>query len=82
MSETNGKKPRSDKGVPRKPKAPELTIREQAVRWYATLTPEGRERFRDDLQLVDWAIPECHGSKTASVPGVRLEPRGESAVTR
>lgn len=28
------------------------------------------------------ACPECNGTKTASVPGARLEPRGESVVVK
>lgn len=45
------KKTRSDKGVPRKTQP---TQREQSIRWYALLSFEERQRFRDDLQLVDW----------------------------
>lgn len=45
------RKLRSDAGTKRKP---ELTQREAAIRWYAALIATERERFRDDLTLVDW----------------------------
>lgn len=32
--------------------------------------------------IPEHACPECNGTKTASVPGVRLEPRGESVVVK
>jgi hypothetical protein len=57
------RKLRSDAGRKRKP---DLTIREQAVRWYATLDADGRQRFLDDLQLIAFCMAEVRKPEGAT----------------
>ena len=43
----------------------------------------GRVIFEETQLSEKWVdCPECNGTKTASVPGCRLEPRGESGVVK